>query len=335
MPEWFYPKGTVRTERENNAVQAALRPINNQDPISIDQILQTHSLLKNTNLDDTSTDFGTFRSNPEIIDCLSPDTHYYEVIYEAPPADALPALMQKYLEWWHTSYKILPLSIGASLAHLYFVEIHSFHDGNGRMARLLFDTYLANKPQNTFRPYSMQVVLHTHRFDNQNTLSKNSALTGASFPKNITINEDENEIVINNREQLVSYLCVSQEILNQQNIYYKHLENYSNYNNPADYLIYVLALQHSAVKGALSCIPLLRTLADFFEKHSGKLSENECSILKKSYLAGTEYVDFVDATSEISDNYLAHEAWNRLKKVGLISITGKVVLDDSLIENFA
>ena len=213
------------------------------------------------------------------------------------------------------------------------MEIHPFHDGNGRMARLLFDTYLANKAQNTFRPYSMQAILHTHRFDNQDTLSKKSALTGASLPKNFTVNEDENNVIINNIEQLTPYLCVSHEILSKQNIYYIHLENYSNSCNLTDYLIYMLALQQSAVKGALKRISLLRDLAIFFEKYSSKFNEDERSILKNSYLADAEYVSFLDATSEISDNYLAHTAWHKLKKAGLISLTGKAILDDSLVKN--
>lgn len=333
LPEWYYPKINVRSERENNAVKAALNLINNQKPLSLELILHAHFLLKDDNLDTQTTDFGKFRTKSEIVGSLSPDLNYYEIIYEASPADNLPDLLQQYLEWWHKSYQILPLSIGAALAHLYFVEIHPFHDGNGRMARLLFDTYLANKAQNTFRPYSMQAILHTHRFDNQDTLSKKSALTGASLPKNFTVNEDGNNVIINNIEQLTPYLCVSHEILSKQNIYYIHLENYSNSCNLTDYLIYMLALQQSAVKGALKRISLLRDLAIFFEKYSSKFNEDERSILKNSYLADAEYVSFLDATSEISDNYLAHTAWHKLKKAGLISLTGKAILDDSLVKN--
>ena len=182
--------------------------------------------------------------------------------------------MQQYIQWWHKSYELLPLSIGATLAHLYFVEIHPFHDGNGRMARLLLDTYLTNKPKNIFRPYSMQSILHTHRFDDEKTLSKNSATTGASLPSKIKLSNELSKTVIYNREQLTPYICISQEILRHPYNYYNLLEQYSTNNNIVDYIVYMIALQHSAVKGALERIPKLRNLAQFIEKHSVVLTQN-------------------------------------------------------------
>ena len=187
VPEWFYPKVNVRTERENNAVKAALYLINSKDMLSLEQILETHKLLREDDSDKEKNNFGRFRDSNEIVGFLSKDARYYEIVFEAPPSEDVQYLMQQYIQWWHKSYELVPLSIGAALAHLYFVEIHPFHDGNGRMARLLLDTYLANKPKNLFRPYSMQSILHTHRFDDESTLHKNSAITGASLPKKIKI----------------------------------------------------------------------------------------------------------------------------------------------------
>lgn len=95
----------------------------------------------------------------------------------------------------------------------------------------------------------------------------------------------------------------------------------------------MIALQHSAVKGALERIPKLRDLAKFVQKHSQELTQNDCSILKNAYLSDDYYVDFTSATTEIANNYEASIAWNRLKNAGLISAFGKAVLDDSLIQN--
>ena len=57
----------------------------------------------------------------------------------------------------------LPRAAGAILAHLLFVVIHPFRDGNGRMARMLADRYLAEASRYMFRPYSLSVEIGRHK----------------------------------------------------------------------------------------------------------------------------------------------------------------------------
>ena len=65
-----------------------------------------------------------------------------EVHYEAPPAERVPDEMAKFLRWIEQPGDMDHLLI-AGLAHLWFVTIHPFDDGNGRIARAIADMALA------------------------------------------------------------------------------------------------------------------------------------------------------------------------------------------------
>ncbi|MDL2275081.1 DUF4172 domain-containing protein [Desulfosarcina sp. OttesenSCG-928-G10] len=65
------------------------------------------------------------------------------VHYEAPPPEQLAGEMKQYFTWWADSRDSLDGIIRAALAHFYFVTIHPFEDGNGRLARSLADMVLA------------------------------------------------------------------------------------------------------------------------------------------------------------------------------------------------
>lgn len=66
-----------------------------------------------------------------------------EIVYKAPPTVAVGPLMERFLAWWADVLPALPPSIGAALAHLFFIKIHPFEDGNGRLSRLLVDRALS------------------------------------------------------------------------------------------------------------------------------------------------------------------------------------------------
>ncbi len=77
------------------------------------------------------------------------------VHFEAPPYQNLQQELANFIKWWnHGSIKIEGL-IRAGLAHLYFVTIHPFEDGNGRIARALTDMALAQDEQMNQRFYGM------------------------------------------------------------------------------------------------------------------------------------------------------------------------------------
>lgn len=66
-----------------------------------------------------------------------------EIVYKAPPTVAVGPLMERFLAWWANVLPALPPSLGAALAHLFFIKIHPFEDGNGRLSRLLVDRALS------------------------------------------------------------------------------------------------------------------------------------------------------------------------------------------------
>jgi Fic family protein len=67
---------------------------------------------------------------------VSGPTAKRKVHYEAPPAARVPEDMDRFLSWFEAPGKIDPLLI-AGLAHVWFVTIHPFDDGNGRIARAI------------------------------------------------------------------------------------------------------------------------------------------------------------------------------------------------------
>ncbi len=89
-----------------------------------------------------------------------------KIHYEAPPADQVVDEMQRFLEWWKKSYpdqnNTDPI-IRAGIAHYWFVAIHPFADGNGRIARALSDMALAQSDGAAKRCYSLSSTIMEKR----------------------------------------------------------------------------------------------------------------------------------------------------------------------------
>src|SRR5450631_2159748 len=80
------------------------------------------------------------------------------VHYEAPKAERLDAEMRAFLDWFESESGIDPV-LKAAQAHLWFVTIHPFDDGNGRIARAIADLALARSEQSPKRFYSMSAQI--------------------------------------------------------------------------------------------------------------------------------------------------------------------------------
>lgn len=85
-----------------------------------------------------------------------------KVHYEAPSAERLAAEMEKFLIWFEKPGDTDPL-LFAGLAHLWFVSIHPFDDGNGRIARAITDMALARSEGSHQRFYSMSAQIRIER----------------------------------------------------------------------------------------------------------------------------------------------------------------------------
>ena len=95
---------------------------------------------------------------------VSGPMHRQRVHFEAPAADRLDVEMDGFLCWFNQSSQDDPV-IKAGLAHLWFVTIHPFEDGNGRMARAVSDMALARAEQSTQRFYSLSAQMQRERKD--------------------------------------------------------------------------------------------------------------------------------------------------------------------------
>ncbi|GAB2807613.1 Fic family protein [Comamonas piscis] len=87
-----------------------------------------------------------------------------KVHYEAPPAPQVPAEMAKLLAWINDpAPSTLPALLKSGLGHLWFVTIHPFDDGNGRMARAIGDLLLARADGSAQRFYSLSAQIQRER----------------------------------------------------------------------------------------------------------------------------------------------------------------------------
>jgi Fic family protein len=85
-----------------------------------------------------------------------------KVHYQAPGAARLDAEMKSFLDWFNNTDNTDPV-IRAALAHLWFVTIHPFEDGNGRIARAIADMALARSENSSQRFYSMSAQIRLER----------------------------------------------------------------------------------------------------------------------------------------------------------------------------
>jgi Fic family protein len=87
-----------------------------------------------------------------------------KVHYEAPTAERLEAEMESYLQWFNAPPNLDPV-LKAAIAHFWFVTIHPFEDGNGRIARAIADMALSRADETKDRFYSMSSGIEAERTD--------------------------------------------------------------------------------------------------------------------------------------------------------------------------
>lgn len=85
---------------------------------------------------------GNYREDEEPMQVVSGSIYEPKVHFEAPPSSEMNKEMKAFINWFNASDDLKPLA-KAAIAHLYFVSIHPFEDGNGRIARALSEKVLA------------------------------------------------------------------------------------------------------------------------------------------------------------------------------------------------
>ena len=113
-------------------------------PLSHDTLCGWHRVLMRDRPE--LTVIGAYRRHPEAMQVVSGAVGRLRLHYEAPPSDRMPREMDGFVDWYRGSatggHRLSALT-RAGLAHLYFVHVHPFEDGNGRIARALAEKALA------------------------------------------------------------------------------------------------------------------------------------------------------------------------------------------------
>lgn len=94
-----------------------------------------------------------------------------KVHFQAPSSERIEGEMQKFLDWFENE-KQLDLVLKASIAHLWFVTIHPFDDGNGRITRAITDMVLSRSDKSSRRFYSMSAQIRIERKQYYEVLEK-------------------------------------------------------------------------------------------------------------------------------------------------------------------
>lgn len=102
---------------------------------------------------------GAYRTGSEPMQIVSGAMGKEKVLYEAPPSDDIPDMMTDFLAWINSDITGIDPVLKAAVAHLWFVAIHPFDDGNGRLTRTITDMLLAKADGFPLRFYSMSAEI--------------------------------------------------------------------------------------------------------------------------------------------------------------------------------
>jgi Fic family protein len=135
-------------------------------PLSVERLFSWHAALFPTGRSSMNKiRVGTWRDDSSgPMQVVSGPIGRQKVHYQAPPATRLPREIKKFLSWFEKADDTDPLLV-AGFAHLWFVTIHPFDDGNGRIARAIADMALARSDGTGQRFYSMSAQIRRERND--------------------------------------------------------------------------------------------------------------------------------------------------------------------------
>jgi len=155
--------GTVTTGRDvEGVVEMMLDATQRYDqPLSQDRIFGWHAALFPTGRSGMyKIKVANWRDGP--MEVVSGAMGRETVHFTAPAAEKVPAEMDGFLHWLNDQQELDPV-IKAAIAHLWFVTIHPFDDGNGRIARAIADMQLARADKSRQRFYSMSAQILKER----------------------------------------------------------------------------------------------------------------------------------------------------------------------------
>lgn len=133
--------GLITDRRKVGAAEAGIVELmidlyeNFATPLTHEQLFDWHLMLTQGRRDLGRV--GYYRSHEEPMQVVSGYQDKFKVHFEAPPSKIVFQEMERFIQWFNQSAQSLPCLTRAGIAHLFFVSIHPFEDGNGRIARAL------------------------------------------------------------------------------------------------------------------------------------------------------------------------------------------------------
>ncbi|GAE22906.1 Fic family protein [Bacteroides pyogenes] len=126
-------------------------------PLSSDRLFGWHNVLFPTGISGLyRIEVGKYRSGE--MQVVSGAMGKERIHYQAPSAERVPIEMERFISWVNSDEPIDAV-LKAAIAHLWFVSIHPFDDGNGRIARALTDMLLARSENTGKRFYSISAEM--------------------------------------------------------------------------------------------------------------------------------------------------------------------------------
>lgn len=134
------------------------------DPLTAERLFGWHASLFPTGRSGmTKITVGAWRNDKTgPMQVVSGAVGHERVHYEAPAANRLFSEMTAFLDWFNKNEPADPV-LKAGIAHLWFVTLHPFDDGNGRIARAIADLTLARSENSAQRFYSMSAQIREER----------------------------------------------------------------------------------------------------------------------------------------------------------------------------
>ena len=122
-------------------------------PLTDDRLFGWHNCLFPTGRSGMEViNVGKYRIDP--MEVVSGTLDREKVHYKAPSADAVPAEMKQFLDWFNADSTPKDY-VKSAVAHFWFVSIHPFDDGNGRISRAIADMAVSQADDSTLRFFSI------------------------------------------------------------------------------------------------------------------------------------------------------------------------------------
>jgi len=166
------PSAGLPVDRHVDGIVAVIldAAMNHDEPLTAERLFGWHAGLFPTGYSGMrKIRAGSWRGD-EVMWVVSGPVGKEKVHYIAPPAERIKEEMSQFLSWWDSSRGSTEGLIRAAIGHFWFVTIHPFEDGNGRIARALTDMALAQDDSQKHRYYSLSSQIMEERESYYNIL---------------------------------------------------------------------------------------------------------------------------------------------------------------------